>query len=239
MPFTTPGPPAFLPGFDFFAALFLYQGEAVGGDAIFTERSRADGKFLFLMVDVAGHGQQAAGIVALIRNQFLSDPICENLSPGRLLGLVNTLLIQAFRALGIDDRFVAALAILVDPGGALVASNAGQPAPWIGTPGALWSAWNVPGGPVLGAFHQPAGYPEGLAALQVGQQLLAFTDGVTEAGRSRGARFQFGAPAVFLAGLPAGLSAGELVVWLLQALQVHAGPPWPEDDTTLCCLRRG
>jgi serine phosphatase RsbU (regulator of sigma subunit) len=67
--------------------------------------------------------------------------------------------------------------------------------------------------------------------------LLAFTDGVTEAGRSHGQLFQ-GQLHSFLDALPAGLSAGQVVVRLLQALQIHAGAVWPEDDTTLLCLHR-
>jgi hypothetical protein len=75
-------------------------------------------------------------------------------------------------------------------------------------------------------------------ALQVGQHLLAFTDGVTEAGRGRSQHFE-GQLQGFLDALPAGLPAGHVMVRLLQALQIHAGAVWPEDDTTLVCLHRG
>jgi serine phosphatase RsbU (regulator of sigma subunit) len=96
----------------------------------------------------------------------------------------------------------------------------------------------VPGGTFLGVAAPDGEYEEGTSALQSGFQFLTFTDGVTEAGRGHGQLFQNGQLPAFLAGLPAGLSAGQVVMRLLQALQVHAAAPWPEDDTTVLGLRR-
>jgi serine phosphatase RsbU (regulator of sigma subunit) len=109
--------------------------------------------------------------------------------------------------------------------------------PWIGQPGAAWLTWSVPGGTFLGVAQPDEVYQEGSEALPAGQQFLAFTDGVTEAGHSRRQLFH-GQLQGFLDTLPAGLSVGQVVVRLLQALQIHAGADWPEDDTTLVCLQR-
>jgi sigma-B regulation protein RsbU (phosphoserine phosphatase) len=233
MPFALLDSPPVIPGFEYFPALLLYRGETVDGDAIFPERNRLDGRFLFLLIDVAGHGQPAADIVAEV-GLFLQDPVCENQQPAALLQILNGMLQQTFAA---TSRFVAGLAILFDSRGHLIASNAGQPEPWVGQPGVGWQAWPVPGATFLGVAQPDEVYPEGARALGADQQLLAFTDGVTEAGQARGQQFQ-GQLHAFLDALPAGLPVGQVVVRLLQALQIHAGAAWPEDDTTVVGVHR-
>jgi serine phosphatase RsbU (regulator of sigma subunit) len=69
--------------------------------------------------------------------------------------------------------------------------------------------------------------------------VLAFTDGVTEAGATQGPQFQHGPLQALLAGLPDNLSADEVVARLLAGVQAHAGTAWPEDDTTILCLNQG
>lgn len=233
MPFDAINSSPVISGFEYFPALFLHQGETVSGDAVFPSHNRLDGGFLFLLIDVAGHGPQAADIVTEVR-LFLQDPICHNQQPAALLQILNGMLQQTFAA---TARFVAGLAVLIDGRGNLIASNAGQPSPWVGQAGANWQPWDVPGGTFLGVAEPDEEYPEGPAALQLGQQLLVFTDGVPEAGRLHGRMFQ-GQLQGFLNALPAGLSAGQVVVRLLQALQIQAGAAWPEDDTTVVCLHR-
>jgi serine phosphatase RsbU (regulator of sigma subunit) len=94
-----------------------------------------------------------------------------------------------------------------------------------------------PGGTLLGVAQPDEVYQEGQRALGADQQLLAFTDGVTEAGQSLGRQFQ-GRIQGFLDALPAGLPVGQVVLRLLQALQVHAGAAWPEDDTSVVGVHR-
>ena len=74
--------------------------------------------------------------------------------------------------------------------------------------------------------------------LTVGQQVLAFTDGVTEAGASGGKQFQYGDLTWFLSHLPGGLLVDQVVGQLVRALQSHVTVGWPEDDTTILCLQR-
>jgi hypothetical protein len=168
MPFELFNLPLVIPGFDYFSALFLYQGETVDGDSVFPEHDRSDGCFLFLLIDVAGHGQPAADIVTEVR-LFLQDPACENQHPAALLQILNGMLQQTFAA---TTRFVAALAILFDSHGNLTASNAGQPESWIGQPGANWRPWSVLGGTFLGVAEPDEEYPEGPTTLQAGQQTI-------------------------------------------------------------------
>jgi serine phosphatase RsbU (regulator of sigma subunit) len=132
MPFPVPPSLLVIPGFDYFPALFVHQGETVAGDAVFPSTGRSDERFLFLLIDVTGHGQSAADIVAEV-GLFLQDPACENQQPGALLQVLNGMLQQTFAA---TSKFLAALAVLFDVQGNLTASNAGQPVPWIGQAGA-------------------------------------------------------------------------------------------------------
>src|SRR5262249_1291670 len=150
--------------------------------AVFPSRDRTDGGLLCLLVDVAGHGQPAAAVVADVI-QLLQDPLCENQRPSALLQILNGMLQQTFAA---TCRFVAALAVLVDAKGNRTASNAGQPQPWIGQSGKTWQPGAVPGGTFQGVAQPDEVYQEGTVALQV-----AFTDGVSEAGAGRSDRQQF------------------------------------------------
>ena len=111
---------------------------------------------------------------------------------------------------------------------------------WLGWPGGAWQPWDLPIGPPLG-ITDPAlpGYAKHSLTLLAGQQLLAFTDGVTEAGKTSvpPSLFQHQMPA-FLAALPQAAPADEVVGTLVGALQTRAGASWPEDDTTILSLCR-
>src|SRR5262249_47435878 len=134
-------------------------------------------------------------------------------------------------------RWVTALVLLVDgSGGQVTGGNAAQPAPHRGQPGSPWQSWNVGGGPPLG-IPAPEVYAQTAESFSVGEQLLAFTDGVTEAGATRGLSwFQSGPLQAFLQGLPASSPGSVVLACLLQALQTHVVVDWPEDDTTALCL---
>jgi serine phosphatase RsbU (regulator of sigma subunit) len=81
-------------------------------------------------------------------------------------------------------------------------------------------------------------YQEVTTPLAAGDCLLAFTDGVTEAGaRSSVPQFQQSGLATFLTGVPATATPAEIVQGLLAALNAHVGATWPDDDTTVFCLR--
>jgi phosphoserine phosphatase RsbU/P len=238
MPFQPLAATLAIGGIECFSAQQPCHGQTTSGDGLFVEVGRKDAQHLFLLVDVCGKSDPAAQLVALLEHHLLPDPVCENLRPAELLTLLNGMLQQAFAATG---RFVAALALLANgQSGTVTGGNAGQPAPHIGQPGGNWQAWGLPGGAPLGILIPGGGYQEAVAPLTAGQYLLAFTDGVSEAGASKGKMFQFqhGPLQAFLAGLPAGLTADQIVLRLVSALQAHVGGNWPEDDTTILCLQR-
>ncbi len=219
-----------------FPAHFPCHGETVSGDGLFVEIGRRDAGLLFLLVDVMGHGPTAAETIALLERGPLRDPLYEDLQPGDLLTRLNGRLQAEFALTG---RFVTALAILAqEQRGDLTGANASQPEPSIRRSGGHWQPWRLPGGLPLGILVPTGGYQETTTTLTSGQQVLAFTDGVTEAGATQGKQFQHGPLQGFLANLPAGLSPDRVVARLVQALQGHVPVGWPEDDTTILCLQR-
>jgi serine phosphatase RsbU (regulator of sigma subunit) len=212
------------------------HGHPVSGDGLFVEVGRQDGGLLFLLVDVMGHGHAANQTVALLEHQMLPNPFFADLLPGRLLTRLNERLQTEFTVTG---RFVTALALLADEQrGILTGANASQPQPYARQFGAGWHPWQLPNGLPLGILVPTGAYQEAATTLAVGQHLLAFTDGVTEAGATLGNQFQHGHLQRLLTSLPPGLPADQVVAQLLQALQSHVPTGWPEDDTTILCLQR-
>jgi serine phosphatase RsbU (regulator of sigma subunit) len=223
-------------GISAFPAQQPCHGHPISGDGLFVEVGRQDGALLFLLVDVMGHGHAANQTVALIESQLLTDPLCQEIQPAGLLARFNELLQAEFTVTG---RFVTALVLLADEQrGILTGANASQPQPCVRQPGIGWQPWQVPNGLPLGILVPSGAYQEAATTLAVGQHLLAFTDGVTEAGATLGNQFQHGHLQRFLTSLPPGLPADQVVAQLLQALQSHVPTGWPEDDTTILCLQR-
>jgi serine phosphatase RsbU (regulator of sigma subunit) len=214
------------------------QEPTTGGDGLFLEVRRQDGQFLLLLIDVAGHDLIAAEIGDFLEGLLVSDPQCRDLSPEGLLSRLNVLLQPVWAN---SQRFVAALALRLDgPNGRIEGNSAGQPAPLVGLTGGLWSAWNVPGGPPLGVPSPTFSYARGDFSLPTREEVLFFTDGVTEAGHQAhgGTQFQHGPLQAFLTGLAPGTPAGALLAGLWEALRQHAGAHWPEEDVTVVALRR-
>lgn len=209
-----------------------------GGDGLFLEVRRTDGQFLLLLIDVAGHDLTAARIGDEIEGHLITKPQCHDVSPGELLSQLNFLLESTWDE---HHRLVTALAVRLNgPGGRIEGSSAGHPRPLVGQPGAAWSAWPAPGGPPLGAAPRAFSYPWGTCPVSSGQQVLVFTDGVTEAGQQAAGlpQFQSGPLQVFLAGLAPGTPLGTVVGSLWVVVRQHAGQAWPEDDVTLVGLHR-
>lgn len=209
MPFQQAPPDPVLPGFAFAFASHPYRGETVNGDALFVEMGRADGAFLLLLIDVMGHGRQTVVTMDTLRNT-LGDPVYEDCQPAELLRRLHGVLEPQFLVTG---NFAAAIAVLCSRhDDAVKAANAGQPEPWLRRPGADWETWSLPGGLLLGAPDPGATYQETGASLPAAGSLLAFTDGVTEAGaHSHLPQFQQARLPAFLGGLPSGKTPGEVV----------------------------
>ena len=228
MPFVVAPAFASLLSFEFHWQSQPCHGETVSGDALFLETVRCDGQYQLLLIDVMHHGPSAAVIVDHLQNMLLPDPACWNLQPASLLTLLNTWLAPVWDQ---QQVFVTAQAILLQLDGRLVGSNAAIPDPRHRTTAPSVMTWALPGGTMLGPV-MPQSWTEDVRAIGPGEGLLAFSDGVAEAGKP-----QFG-----LTRLDAFLTADPLgwgvISRLFTVLQAHVGTGWPADDTTAFWLER-
>ncbi|MBY0228498.1 MAG: serine/threonine-protein phosphatase [Gemmataceae bacterium] len=71
-----------------------------------------------------------------------------------------------------------------------------------------------------------------------GASLLAFTDGITEAGSKVGLpQFQGARLQAALAAIPPSAASARIVADLRSAVAAHVGLRWPDDDATAVCLQ--
>ena len=229
MPFCIAPPAAPLLCFGFCWQSHPCHGEPVSGDGLFLEVARSGGQeYLLLLVDVMGHGTPAAAVVAHLGTMLLTDPRCWDLRPAGLLTLLNAWLAPVWDESGI---YVTAQAFLLLRDGTVIGSNAAIPNPRQRTATPASVVWNLPGGTMLGPVT-PQAWTEDMLTLALGEGLLAYTDGVSEAGTP-----QFGL-ALLDAFLVADTLGPGLVGRLIGALQQHAPIDWPGDDTTAFWLER-
>jgi sigma-B regulation protein RsbU (phosphoserine phosphatase) len=92
------------------------------------------------------------------------------------------------------------------------------------------------GGLVVGMM-EPVAYDEGTVALEPGDRLIIYSDGVTEAARADGEMFGEERLVTLVESLPAGLAARELVERVLAGLRAFLGEAEAGDDITLMALR--
>jgi serine phosphatase RsbU (regulator of sigma subunit)/PAS domain-containing protein len=156
------------------AALYNPAGaeNRAGGD--FYDALPIDDGWMVLIGDVTGHGAEAAALTALARHT-LRTAVTITGDPLRALAALN----DALLARADSSLCTVALMVLDQPArGSVRVAVAGHPPPLHVHDGA--SREVSPAGPVLGAFED-AGWEIETVALDPGDQLLAYTDGVVEA----------------------------------------------------------
>src|SRR5262245_14725527 len=92
MPFTTPPPADALGSVRYCWQGCPARGAAAGGDALLLELGRDDGRALFLLLDVTGHGDDAAPALAFVRDHLLADPHVWHRRPADLLRTLHGML---------------------------------------------------------------------------------------------------------------------------------------------------
>jgi sigma-B regulation protein RsbU (phosphoserine phosphatase) len=217
-----------IPGFD--VAAVNISSKQVGGD-YYDVIALEDGKYMIAVGDVAGKGTPAsllmANLQATIRalvpiglslgelTRRVNDLICDNTTSGRFITFFWMILDAKSRTL----RYV----------------NAGHNPPILfrgnGDVERLHS-----GGIILGIIKSADPYEEGNVALDPGDSIILFTDGVTEAMNAAGSELGE-EPLLRLSANRSTLNAVEMVDTLVDAVKLHSTGAPQSDDVTLVVLR--
>ena len=196
----------------------------MGGD--FYDVWQLDDGWMLIIGDVTGKGVQAAALTSLVRHTMRAASEFER-SPAALLGRVDTILKKHG-----GHSICTALCVRLSGDRAVIAAG-GHPLPFrLGAEGLVTAGEH---GPLLGGFADVV-WTETEVAIEPGDALIAYTDGVTDAIGDNGERY--GVPRLrdTLTQLQ-GRSAAEMIEGLTLALgefQVGAHA----DDTAALALRR-
>lgn len=210
------------------AAVSLPAGHAdlVGGD-FHDVAELPDGRVLALIGDVMGKGVRAAGLTETARSAVRMAALMTS-GPGRILENVNRLLLQRDD----DAPLVTMLLVVLDAatGEGVMASAGHPPAVRIGrdTAALLDPDFGAP----LGAFDEP--YGETPFELGPGEDLVLYTDGVTEA---RGPHGPFGEQGLLGAARECGPLEPQALADCLQERLLAAAAAL-KDDVQILVLRR-
>jgi hypothetical protein len=158
-----------IPGFEY-ATRYVPSSGAVCGDW-YDALALSEGRFLLGVGDAAGHGLVAAAVMAELRNAARGLAAAGR-SPGQLVGDLSAL------AADVDpERFATVTYAQLDPSGTLRWALAGHPPPLL-VDGSGVRYLELASGPPLGQVRSP--YPEAETALDAGDHVVLFTDGVVE-----------------------------------------------------------
>jgi serine phosphatase RsbU (regulator of sigma subunit)/pSer/pThr/pTyr-binding forkhead associated (FHA) protein len=210
------------------------SAQQVGGD-YYGFIPLSDGRLAVALGDVAGKGVAAALLMAKLSSDTRFSLSTEP-DPVRAVRKLNDLLYEFTSPM---DRFVTLALAVVDPGKHQVTLvNAGHLPPLLYRRGARELVEAVPN-EVSGL---PLGVVEGYAyescqvVLHPGDNLILFTDGVSDAIDTRNT--QFGLKGIHTVLLQAGGTARSLVDRLAKAVHVHSSNQSQQDDITLVSLGR-
>lgn len=205
----------------------------IGGDFFELFRLRRRGRPLGIVIaDVAGKGIGAALLMAFAR-PIIHTALTAASGPADALERVNRILVGELQT----TLFITALAGRLDVGtGLLRLANAGHELPLL-VPGDGGTIRPVEGGgPLLGAFSElRVGDVE--VQLEPGDQLVLYTDGVTDARSPAGERFGKTRLLEALEGAR-GATAHDLVAAVRDAIAAFCGTSDPVDDVTIVAVGR-
>jgi phosphoserine phosphatase RsbU/P len=228
-----------VPGYDFYA--FYQSALTIGGD-YYDFVKVPDGRLAVLLGDVAGKGIPAALLMAKLsaeaRFHIMTQPD---------VAQACTALNQSLSAMLQDQsRFITLAAVVLDPKGHTAAVvKAGHDTPWIfrrefGRFEDLLS--REQGGLPLGVMEDYE-YGQTVVELAPGDNLVVFTDGVTDALSMDNRRFSEDGVRRAVQddsnALPLALyTAPQLGDRIVQAVKQHAAGQYQADDIALVCLGR-
>lgn len=156
---------------------FYRSASECGGDW-WTHFRLRDGRHIVLLGDVTGHGTGSAMVCAVVKGYSDSFVGRESLRLAEILGELNLVVLKMG---GVANRAMTMAALAIDPVRREVTfANAGHPHPILlraGAPGA--SSYLISSGNILGLAPDSA-YGEKTIAFAPGDQILLFSDGLTE-----------------------------------------------------------
>jgi len=207
-----------------------FPSKLVGGD--YFDLFIADGRLHVVIADVAGKGLAAALLMASLRAALHSHVAYEP-SPGAVLSRLNVLLYESTSRGKFATLFYAMLDLATHE---IVYANAGHNYPIVlaadGTCREL-----TDGGLVLGILPSVE-YTDGRLALEPGETLFLYTDGITEATAGRHDE-EFGAPRLHhTLRTHCSVEPDVMVHHVLHAVRGFTGGVDPEDDLTVLVLQR-
>jgi sigma-B regulation protein RsbU (phosphoserine phosphatase) len=228
-----PATPPTVPGLD--VAVHYRTACRAGGDYYDFFFPLPGWRFGVLVADVSGHGTHAAVLMALTHGIAHAAPVPPS-RPGVFLTHLNRSL--SARVSRHPGAFVTAFYAVIDPTrSSMTYASAGHVPPRLlrcadGSLVPLNKAQKLP----LGVAPVEAEYPEQAIDLIPGDQVVLFTDGVTEAVNSAGDMFGTERLDAVLATRPQ--SAAELLGEMLGELETFTRKAPPADDRTLLVIRR-
>src|SRR5215469_9589504 len=210
----------------------MIPATTMGGD-FYDYIELPDGQIGLVIADVSGHGVPAAFFMAVARTN-LRELAVRHTDPGECLAQTN----DALCAQNPLDLFVTVFYCVLDPKSGVVRyANGGHNPPYIRRAAGPIESLNGPGGLVLGAMPGVA-FPTHTVQLLRGDELVLYTDGVTEAFNPAeelyGAQRLVDEVRVHGSGTPAAL-----VERICQSVTKFAGTEPQSDDITLTVLTWG
>ncbi len=227
------------PGLDVFVRAEPYHGDAAGGDIHYLSMCGSGSITRFLVADVAGHGEQVAGLAASLR--ALVRRHINRVDGTKLARSLN----DEFAALSSSGRFATAISCTYfAPTDQMVVVNAGHPRPlWYRAATGTWQLLdteceavddagpkNLPLGVIGGT-----GYEQFAVTLERGDVVLLYTDALMEAADPTGR--QLGEQGLLALARTTGADRPSCVSrQLLQAVATYRGGAPADDDVTLVAI---
>ena len=224
--------PAELPDIPTMSLAAHYQTSRRAGGDYYDFFALPDGKWGLLIADVSGHGAGAAVLMAITHAIVRSYPAPPT-PPGRTLDFINRKLAEGYT--GDSGSFVTAFYGIYDPATRLLSySSAGHPPPRRKRCGHQ-AVESLSGEPRLPLGLSPdEDYHEQTCKLLPGDNLVFYTDGITEAQNHAGELFGAERLDRTLEGCQAAEHLIESVLWAIETFS--EGRP-ADDDRTLVVAR--
>ena len=202
----------------------------VGGD-FYDVLPLPDGRVILALGDVAGKGSPAALLMALLL-AVLRTLVDEQLEPSELVRRLNMQICRHSPR----SRFITLFFAVYEPAtGVLTFVNAGQNPPLLRRASGSYERLTATG-VALGMFENST-FGEGRTMMAAGDQIVLYSDGITEAEDPDGQPLEEAGLEHVIEGY-ATSSASQLASRILAAVETHARQPRFADDLTILILKR-